>query len=346
MKVTRDVLIDGMPGLYAVGQVAAGGRTFCAAASENRGGTVYLADVETGDLHEITGGPGGVMAVLPEEDGTVLMIEEFYPVFDSATAKIAAVDVAEDETGFHTAERGIAAEVPYVHRIGLLREKDGRFLAAGRLCQHKDNPDDWSTAGTLEIAPFSGKAAGAFEVVQDGTYKHHAMFIAENEDGYDDLFYGGTAGTFRTVRRDGAWVTERMIDVPTSDIVFTDLDGDGEEELAIIEEFHGANVAVFKMRGGSWERQVDIPINFGHVLWGGTFLGEPGLIVGSRGGKKDLTLYRFGADAAGRISIREEILIDEGQAPAQITVSESGDSAVIYAANHGAGQLVRYRCSV
>ncbi len=48
------------------------------------------------------------------------------------------------------------------------------------------------------------------------------------------------------------------MDIPTSDIEFWDLDGDGREELAVIEGFHGNNVAVFKEEMGSYVRALDL----------------------------------------------------------------------------------------
>lgn len=42
-----------------------------------------------------------------------------------------------------------------------------------------------------------------------------------------------------TTRKNGTWETRQILDVPVSDIVCYDLDGDGMDEIAIIEGFHG-----------------------------------------------------------------------------------------------------------
>lgn len=347
MEIKREILVDQVPGLYAVGNITVDGRTYYAAASENRKGKVFLINADTKAVSEIEGGEGGVMAALDAADENAMFcIEEFYPVFDSATAKIIKVVLEKDGEGYKAAERRLVAEVPYVHRIAQLKEADGFYIAAGKLCKHKENSDDWSTSGTMEIGFYDkDKEKMGFEQVCDGIFKHHAMFVKRNAWGYDDLYYGGTAGAFRTVRKDGAWVTEQLLSVPVSDIVVEDLDGDGRDEIAIIEEFHGDKAVVFKENKDGWERALELPLSFGHVLWGGEILGRTGLITGSRSGEKKLILYRFGCSPEKGIFVSKETVIDEGQAPAQIIVIDEGDTAWIVAANHGAAQLTRYQCS-
>ena len=342
----KEVLAEQVPGLYAVGCLTLEGRRYYGAASEDRDGRMFLIDAETKMVSEIEGGRGGVMAVVDGEDGkSVLCIEEFYPVFDSATAKVIRIELEKTADGYRCGSRQIVAEVPYVHRIALLKEADGWFLAAGKLCRHKEQPDDWSTSGTMEIGWYDGGAVDSFECVCDGLWKHHAMYVKKNADGYDDLYYGGTAGAFKTVRQNGAWVTRQLLDAAVSDIVMEDLDGDGTDEIAIIEEFHGDKAVVFKDYGNGYERTLELPLNFGHVLWGGSFLGKPGLITGSRGGEKQLICYRFADDQRGRLYVTEETVMDAGEAPAQITVSGTAEDTAVVAANHGMKRLVRYRYS-
>ncbi len=164
----------------------------------------------------------------------------------------------------------------------------------------------------------------------------------DHSDKLQEIFVGGTEGVFRVYPEDGTWKTEHLLDVPTSDIVFEDLDGDGEEELAVIEEFHGNRCAVFKRERGEWKRYLEFPMQFGHVLWGGNAGGTRALITGSRAGDRELVLRRLSSKEGG-LSVAEEIVIDKGQAPAQITVTEENGRTVILAANHGMGQAVLYR---
>ena len=348
MKVEKEILMEQIPGLYAVGEILLDGELYYAAASENRDGKAFLIHSVSKEIFEIQGCRGGVMAVLEAaQEEAILCIEEFYPVFDSAGAKIVKAELERNGKGWAAAGRKTVAEVPYVHRIAQLTEEDGIYIAAGKLCKHKDFSDDWSTSGSMEIGRYDPKeGVSSFEQVQDGIYKHHAMFIRKNESGYDDLYYGGSEGAFVTTRKNGTWETRQILDVPVSDIVCHDLDGDGKDEIAIIEGFHGDKAVIFKESADGYERALELPLDFGHVLWGGSFLGEPGLITGSRGGKKELALYRFHTDREdeNRLSVRAETVIDKGQAPAQIIVNEWKESAEIIAANHGVAQLARYRC--
>ncbi len=346
MITEKEQLIKNVPGLYAVGELRLEGERYYGAASENRDGKVFLIHADTGAVSELEGGRGGVMAVLEAEgEQAMLCIEEFYPVFDSATAKIVKVMLERRSGGWTVSGRKLVAKVPYVHRIAQLKEEDGVFIAAGKLCERKACSDDWSTAGSMEIGRYDPEAGvTSFERVQDGIYKHHAMFVRRREDGFDDLYYGGSEGAFLTTRENGAWVTKKLLSVPVSDLVCLDLDQDGKNEIAIIEEFHGDKAVLFKEKENGYERVLELPLNFGHVLWGGSFLGSPGLITGSRGGEKELILYRFASDTEKGLCVREKTVVDRGQAPAQITVYEAGENAVIAAANHGAAQLTRYRC--
>lgn len=347
MRCESRVLVEGVPGLYAVAAVTLDGKEYYMAASENHEGQVVLVEPQTGEVTSLRGGQGGVMAILDlKGENAVLFIEEFYPVFDSATAKVIKATLTFDKGGWQVTERQVLAEIPYVHRISLLEEEDGLYLAAGKLCKHKENPDDWSTSGTVEVGkyePDSGHVA--MKQIYDGVMKHHAMYVAKNEDGFDDLYFGGTEGVFRTRQKSGEWETEQLLNVPTSDIVCMDLDGDGEKELAIIEEFHGNKAVLFKRIQGRMERLIEIPLEFGHVLWGGSFLGEPALITGSRAGDKSLRKFTFKAGEDGRTKIRTQEILDEGQAPAQIFVTGDNQKTIVVAANHGVAKMTEYCCT-
>lgn len=345
MIYKKEILVDNFPGVYAVGSIMINHRLHYVAASENREGKMYLVDSHSGQPFELKGGAGGVMGILaaPEKE-RMIGIEGFYPVFDSDKAKLVTFDVEKgDENEYQIGKRLMEIKMPYIHRIGFLREPDGIYVAAGNLCGKKSFTEDWSSPGMMKIGKYTMGIVKSFEVIQDGIYKHHAMYIKENENGFDDLYYGGSDGVFQTIRRNERWISRKLIDIPVSDIVSEDIDGDGKNELVVIEEFHGDRTVIFKDCGNGFERRMEIPMNFGHVLWYGKILGKPALLLGNRGGGQRLVLYRFSSDEKGKIYMKEETVIDEGQAPAQITVINSMEESDIIAANHGVGQLVRYR---
>lgn len=344
MNVEKKILAQGIPFIYAISQVEVDGRPFYVASSENRGGKAFLIDCGTEEMFSLPDGPGGVMNfVRSAGESAMFSIEEFFPVFDSATSKIIKVELHRIGDKI-VAEKRILAEEPYVHRISQLQEADGTFLAAGILCHHKERGDDWSSPGCLKIGRYEPDMKQLLlETVYDGIFKHHAMQVVKNADGYDDLYFGGTEGCFRTTRQGMTWLTEKLLDVPTSDIAVFDLDGDGQEEIAIIEGFHGNHVAIFKQIDGAYCRVLDLPVSFGHVLWCGMLLGEPALVTGSRSDKQDLSLYRLRSNRDSILDVVQKTELDSGQAPAQIFVQE--ESGVIIATNHDVGELVKYSLS-
>lgn len=342
LEIERKVLLDRISGLYGVAEITLLKKQYYAAASENRNGPVFLIDQLDDQVFPLEGGAGGVMNLVdvPGENA-MLSIEGFYPVFDSAAAVIEKIGLNRENDQILT-KRRVLTPAPYVHRIGMLHEADGLFLAAGILCAKKDFQEDWSSAGSLQIGRYSPDEEFSFETVHHGIFKHHAMQTVSNREGFDELYFGGTEGCFKVTRKAGQWICEQVLDIPTSEIVVYDLDGDGERELAVIEGFHGNNVAVFRNINGRYERVLDLPIQFGHVLWGGDILARPGLISSSRDGDKALYLYRLKRGAGTTMELSERIAIDQGQAASQILVCQRTGSIQVIAANHGAGQLVRY----
>ena len=341
MNIEKRILIENMPGVYAAGSTVLDDGDYFIAASEERGGRVVLINADTCEIHEIQGGSGGAMSVIPSvRQNRLLSIEEFYPVFQAPASKIIEISLEKKNGKWAAASRKTVAEVPYLHRIGLLKEPDGYFIAAGKLCRKKDFSDDWSSAGFLEMIGYDGEEMTGREEIPGDIFKHHAMLTEPSGEG-DIVYYGGTEGLFRTRRENGRWVTDRMLDVPTSDIVYTDLDGDGERELAVIEEFHGDKAVVFKRSGEGFSRVWEYPLEMGHVLWGGMLAGKMSLAAGSRRGGKELDILRF-ANESGTFTLTEKITIDRDGGPSQIAVRELGDRAGILAANCAKGELALY----
>ncbi len=342
MKAEKCVLIQEMPGLYAVGTAILGGEPYYLAASEIPGGKVAAVHCDTNEVHYIEGGRGGVMGIMPSvKENCLLSIEEFYPGFDAPHSKIVEIRLEMTDGKWKTASRKELAEVPYLHRLGVLKEKDGYFLAAGRLCTRKDYVQDWDHPGFLEMLSFDADQVTGRETLTEGIVKHHAMLVEKRPEG-DIVYYGGDQGLFRSVRENGRWMTDRLLDVPTSEIVFEDLDGDGVRELAIVEQFHGGCLTIFKDRGNGYERVFEYPLTLGHALWGGMLAGSVSLVSGSRDGTGELTVRRFGTDADGNMQLKDELVADTGIGPAQICIRDLGDKAEILVSCYLIGQLAKY----
>ncbi len=343
MAASKKILINDMPGLYAVATVILDGEPYYAAASEQRNGLVAVVSCATDEVHWIEGGKGGVMGLMNSvKENRLLSIEEFYPGFDAAHSKIVEITLEKKDGRWQAASRKELAEVPYLHRLALIRESDGWYLAAGKLTTGKDFTDDWSRGGTLEMLAFDGEQVTGRETVHEGLFKHHAMLTERREEG-DILYFGGTEGTFAATRENGAWKIRQLLDAPTSEIVYEDLDGDGERELAIVEEFHGDKLVIFKKWGdGDFERALEYPLKLGHVLWGGTFAGQMSLVSGSREGSRELTIRTFTPDAEGGIALAQETTVEEGGGPSQVSVRDLGEGGEILVSEYALGQLAKY----
>ena len=188
---------------------------------------------------------------------------------------------------------------------------------------------------------FDGEKVTGCESIHEGLFKHHAMLIENTPEG-DILYFGGTEGTFRAVRCDGSWKVDQLTQAPTSEIVYTDLDGDGRRELAIVEGFHGDKLVIFKETDGKLQRALEYPLTLGHALWGGMLCGRVSLISGSRALPGELTIRRFGLDEQGGICLRDELTVDTGIGPSQISVRDLGNRAEILTSCYLLGQLVKY----
>lgn len=339
LSVKKAVLAQ-LPGVYAVGLAELVGEQYVTAASENRKGESVIIHAQTHDVLPLSGGPGGVMALVPAPgEDAVLSIEEFYPIFDSAMACIVKSAARRNANGI-TWQRTTLATLPWVHRIALLREPDGTYLAAGTLCEYKNNQEDWSNPGRVHIGRYTGGAI-RMDVVLDGIVKHHAMYVKQNENGWDDLYVGGENGVFHlTYAGNQRWNTQKIAPYAASDICLYDLDGDGQEELILIEGFHGNRIHVLKPSTNSYDSIVTCPLPFGHVLWGGTVCKRPCLIAAGRSGAKELALYHL-TKKSGRDEM-EKLILDVGVGASQIAVRETPRATEIFSANHAQGTVSLY----
>ena len=330
-----------LPWVYAITTLELEGRTWCLAASEleGEGGDCLLIDPDTGAVHTVWTGPGGVMSLvpIPGEAGAFLSIDEFYPVFQSEHASVHRTALSF-EGGRLRVDKTLLCRLPYTHRITLLREADGVYLAAASLCERKDFVEDWAHPGGIYIGAYD-PAGVRLEPVYQGLTKHHGMYTQPCPGG-DVLWLSAQEGILRVRRQSGGWNTEFVFREETSDLWLSDLDGDGKEELAVIQGFHGDTVSILKSGPGGYEKQVTIPVHFGHVVWSGQVLGSPSLITASRAGDMELTLHRVTLQE-GHIQLEPQIL-DRGSGATQIAVVSEHSRVRIFSASHETGAVDLY----
>lgn len=339
MKIQKTHLAD-LPLVYAVSAIEIGGRDYFLAASEleGQGSLCLLLDPVTVRKDVIWEAPGGVMSLIPVpgEDGAFLSIEEFYPVFKSENASIHKTVLKVREDGLDI-RKELICRLPFTHRITLLQEPDGLYLAAANLCNSKKFTEDWSDPGGVHIGPFGEQVT--LTTVLGGLSKNHGMYTQPTPGG-DVLWVGAHEGVTRYWREDGCWKHEFVIRDETSDMWIADIDGDGEEEMAVIQGFHGNTAKVLKQRGGLWQPIAELPIDFGHVVWAGRILGSSCLITGSRGGDMALTLHRVIPEEGG-LGFESQRL-EAGVGSTQIAVLHRENAEWICSANHETGTVDLY----
>lgn len=137
----------------------------------------------------------------------------------------------------------------------------------------------------------------------------HGLFIMDwDGDGRDEILTAGFEGIHLfKFGRDRKW-TRTLIAAgspepwPKSGASDIAVGRTGKERfIAAIEPWHGNVVAIYRQRGGKWERQViDSSLADGHTIQTADFDGDGNdeVIAGYRGGDHNLYLYRYDKAAA------------------------------------------------
>lgn len=286
--------------------------------------------------------PGGVMTMeqVPGRENMFLATHRFYSPNDSADASIVVAQRGQDGWRVHT-----LTKLPFVHRFGILTGKDGtRYLLAATLKSAHAFKNDWTCPGRAWVAPlpedlsiFSDENPLKMEPLLSGLYKNHGFCKTANESA---ALIGTQNGVYRVDTPEtagGEWHTELLLEQPTSDMVLTDLDGDGTDELITYSPFHGETLAVYRKNGDSYEKawQCDRPLEFLHAIWGGNLNGIPTVLVGHRKGDRDLMALTY--DHGYHLDV-----IDHDVGPANVLVYRRDNKDCIISANREIDQIALY----
>lgn len=324
---------------YAVSQARVLGADRVLAASEAHGPAVAF-DGPRLEPRVIATEPGGTMgfAAVPGRDDALFVITGFYPIFEATAAGIHLYRAVDGLAVPWKGERVV--DLPYVHRIASVATPLGDYLIAATVCGGKEFRDDWSKPGAVYVYPIPRGLDGPWDAhtVLDGVHRNHGLGLGRVA-GVRSLLVSATEGVFALAlpgEEDAngkpvePWLTTKLLDHEVSEMGLIDFDGDGEDELAVIEPFHGDTFGVYKNRGGRWERVYAAQLSFGHGLSVGTIAGEPVAVAGNRDGSKNLVCYRPGS--ADPFAM-EEVVVDEGPATAGTTIASTPEGDGIVASN-------------
>lgn len=350
MKVEKKVLAS-LNKCYALSELTYKGE-HCFLVAAEKSDPCYLFAEDGTKLETIWEGPGGVMTMtpVPGADGQFLATQCFFSPNDSLNARIIiATPKAENDWELRT-----LAHVPFVHRFGILRRGGINYLIACALKTGHEYKNDWRFPGAVfgavlpdDLSGFDDDHPLALTKIADGMLKNHG-FSKISRGGHDAAVVGCEEGTFifdpPAVLGDDWEVTE-VSNIPSSDSVLLDFDGDGKLELGVISPFHGASLTIWHLdEHDNYVPQWKYPApeadtKFLHATWGCELLGKPTWIVGWRQGTKDTIAITWDAEAGNYKT--EFIDRDAGCANALHFKNKDGVDIII-AANREIDEIAMY----
>lgn len=333
--------LAGLDSCYSVAVTRVGDRPTLLYAPDAPG-PCYAFDAETLGRETVWAEPGGTMAMvsLPYALGDFLAVQRFNPGFHAERAELAVLHHTGPSKG-SWAMRTLF-EMPYLHRFDILERGGIRYLLCCTVCSAKEYEQDWRSPGRIYAAELSEGLERPIElsVVAEGMTRNHGYWRV-SRDGLQSALTACDQGVFAVQppeRRGLGWTVRRVLEKPVSDIALCDIDGDGEDELAAIEPFHGESFVVYHRSGTGWEEMYRRPdtMSFCHVVWGGKLRGESVFLGGCRGEGRELFMLRW---RSGTI-VSETI--EEGAGPSNVAVLPGPDRDLLLVANREIGEAALY----
>ncbi len=341
MKFRKETLAE-LDHCYAVSVMQAEGETWAFFAAENRGPCLAFDCATHARRKVVWSEPGGTMSMveIPGKPGEFLAVQKFYRLYDWEEACL--VWVRPDGAGGYNTRKLFT--LPYLHRFDLLR-RDGRiWLVVCSLAAHKSARDDWSQPGGVYAAPFPQDWEEPIELkeILGGCYQNHG-YTRLHCDGFDMGLSTCEQGVFKLIPPPAdseAWEVEQIMLQATSDADVIDIDGDGEEEIATIERFHGCYFRIYKRVDDEWRQVYQHPevTEFYHVVRAGTLADRPCFVGGCRRGKQQLFVVYW--DSEEKRFITETV--EEGVGPSNACIFHGIHGDVIYSANREGAEAAAY----
>ena len=219
----------------------------------------------------------------------------FYSPNDSKEEKI----VIATPDGEGNWEIRTLVKLPFVHRFDILSSGEENYLIACTLKSGHEYKDDWSHPGKVyaaklpsDLADFDDSHQLELTVLKDGMLKNHGYYKV-TEDGKVSSLVCSENGVFRFFppeTEEGEWREEQLLDIPASDAVMADLDGDKEMELVVLSPFHGDEVSIYKKTEEGYDKVYQYPekAEFLHAVWSGKLAGKTVVVLGHRKGARRL----------------------------------------------------------
>lgn len=306
-------------------------------------GACYSYKGENFEQETVWDGPGGTMSMIPVpgKNGDFLAVQNFFPTFQSENATIVWARPAEDGKW----DVKDLFKLPYVHRFDILEANGKCYFIGATLCTTKEFKEDWSNPGKIYVGEIPEDLNTPIElsVIKEGLTKNHG-YCRTTWNGVMAGIVTCEEGVFVVTppqNNNEEWKLEQIMNRPTSDIAVVDIDGDGEDELVTIEDFHGGNFLINKKIDGEYKVIYKYPkeMDFGHVVWGGELRGIPSIIGGYRRNEKELFVIQ--CDDKEKLTFKTEV-IEAGVGPSNVAVINDKDRDIIISANRELGEAALY----
>lgn len=273
------------------------------------------------------------------KEGEFLAVQGFLSNFNAGNTSIAWVKPRGERF-----ESKTLLKLPFIHRFDIFYKENVRYILVCTIATSKKDANDWSDPGKLWAGMLPDSLNDTIELIpiKHGLQKNHG-YCRVKWDGTDAALISSDLGVMlvKPPNRNGEeWEISTIIEQPISDIALFDLDQDGENEIAVIEPFHGNRYAIYKKIKDQWEKiyQYEKDLTLGHVVYTANIRGIPTAIGGDMQGEGELfylqctdpSAYKFKAD-----------IIDTGGKPSNVIVLNYKEKDLILAAN-SCGEAVAY----
>jgi len=341
MEFTKQKLCS-LDHCYATAMVHIDNKRHFLLAAENNG-PCYAFEEETLARSTVWDSPGGTMSMVPVPgaNGDFLAVQNFRSGFEAQDTTLVWARPSENGWIVET-----ILKLPYIHRFDIISVGSVHYLLFCTLATSKKNKEDWSDPGKLIVAPLPKNLSDPIQltVIKEGLTKNHGYVrIAHNKS--MSAMVAAEEGVFLVTPPSvpsAKWTVEQILNRPVSDMAVTDIDLDGELEIATIESFHGNRFVLNKKINGQYREiyQYSGDFEFGHVVWGGTLCGRPAFLGGARRGAREL----FALVYDEKTSKIDCTIIESGSGPSNVAVfpGRKDGTDIILCANREIGEAALY----
>jgi hypothetical protein len=341
MPFRKDVL-SSIPKCYAAMGFVEQGQPKLIFAGEGQGALHVFSGDGFAVRDTVWEGGGGTMSIaaLRGNDRAFLASRGFYSMVE---ARESTIEIVRRAQGGYAHEP--VARLPYLHRFGVIASADERaWVVAATIAQSKESKEDWSRPGHLYVAQLPEDADRPFTLKWTrlpGEYtKNHGFCTARHGAG-ECAYLCCEEGVYRVLPpgAGGAdWSVHQILSIPASDIAAMDIDDDGEDELAIIQPFHGNRFSIYRRQGDEYREIYAYPVrqDFYHAVCAARLGGEKLFIGGARRGA--MQLFAIGW-RNGRL---DSFVIDENVGPSNVAVLNLEDRDILLSANRQIDEAAIY----